>query len=174
MIHAVFAIAAFFWLCLGIIAIFSQVKKVRVSLHQIKGTLNHINARITTVRRARVIEFWSFTGGQFRKVRNMNLQQGENAALVLAIKDAGGNAAHVQDDKVEWSVSDSSLGDLQIAPDFMSALFVPNGTVGSCQVQAMGDADLGEGVKSIMGFVDINVLSGEAVVMELSATAVPK
>jgi hypothetical protein len=142
-------------------------------LSQINNNLNLIELYLRPEGVAQRIEFYTIINGQEVRVQEMFLQQGQNAALKLAIKDIGGNPAKVQDDKVEWAMSDDTLGVLEIAEGGMSALFKPNGKVGALKIQAKGDADLGEGVKEIVGEIDIEVLGGEAVVMELSAEAVP-
>lgn len=105
----------------------------------------------------------------------MKLQLGFDAQLtVTGIKDAAGNPATVDGDKLDWAVAgDLSLGDLVVAEDGKSALFKRNGKVGVCKVQVSGDADLGPDVKLIVGEVDIECLGGEAVVFELDAQAVP-
>ncbi len=137
-------------------------------------TLNQIELYLRPEGVAYRIEFYSIINGRETRVEKMNLQQGEKAKLTLKIADKGGNPAKVQDDKVAWSVSDESLGALNVAADGMSAEYVPNGKAGTLTIQAKGDADLGEGVKEIMGEIQIDVLSGEAVVFELSAEAAPQ
>lgn len=106
---------------------------------------------------------------------NMNLLLGENAKVeILGIKDAAGNDAKIEGDKVTWSVSgDQDLGELQVSEDTKSVLFVRNGKPGTCSVEARGDADLTEGVKEIVGVVELVCLGGEAVKFEMNATAVP-
>jgi len=104
----------------------------------------------------------------------MKLQLSENAQLtVTGIKDAGGNDALVDGD-LKWAVAgDLGLGDLQVATDTRSALFVRNGKVGVCKVQVTADADLTAGEKLIMAEAELECLGGEAVVIELNASAVP-
>ncbi len=105
----------------------------------------------------------------------MKLQLTESAEIkVKAIKDAAGNAASVEGDKLDWSVKgDLALGELVVAEDGMSAVFKRNGAVGIVIVQVSGDADLGPDVKTIVGEVEIECLGGEAVVFELEANAIP-
>ncbi len=143
-------------------------------LTEISDSLNLIESYLRPEGMAQRIEFYAIINGLETKVNKMNLQQGEKAKLALKIKDKGGNPAKVQDDKVAWSVSDESLGTLNVAADGMSAEYIPNGKTGSLVIQAKGDADLGEGVKEIMGEVTLDILSGEAVVFELSAEAAPQ
>ncbi len=120
-------------------------------------------------------EYFKITNAGRVKADNMKLQLNENAEIkVLAIKDAGGNPAKVDGDKLDWAVAgDLTLGTLVAADDGMSAVFTRNGKVGSCTVQVSGDADLGPDVKTIIGEVAVDCLGGEAVSFDLEANAVP-
>ena len=109
--------------------------------------------------------------GQIIGVGNMaNLKLGQTAKIsVKAIKDAEGNPAQVEGNKLNWGVSgDQSLGTLTPSEDGMSAEFVrAAGTVGTCTVEVSGDADLGPDVKTIIGTAELVCLGGEAVTFEL-------
>lgn len=115
------------------------------------------------------IEFYEVINGQHKKVDHMFLPADKK--LVLAIKpvDKFGNAA-VVDGVPQWSVTDASLGDLKASDDGMSAEFVPNGKAGKFDVQVSADADLGEGVTPVLGTLDVEVLAGQAVSVELSGS----
>jgi hypothetical protein len=86
----------------------------------------------------------------------------------IEIKDKFNNAAKV-DGLPQWAVTSPELCALKVSADGMSAMLKPVGVVGSFKVQVKADADLGEGVKEIMGELDIELLAGEAVVVGLSA-----
>ena len=79
-----------------------------------------------------------------------------------------GNAARV-DGAPAWAVTDESAAKLEVAEDGMSAVLTPTGVAATFQVQVKADADLGEGVKELLGSLDVEVLSGEAVSLEISA-----
>lgn len=151
-------------------------KQIEV-LERIEDILKRIEFIVMPANKASVIELAKFkiNNGQEEGWTDMNLQIGENARVaVTAIKDAAGNAARVEGDVLVWSISgDQNVGSLEVAPDMMSALFVRSGAVGTCKVEVKGDADLGAGVKEIVGEVEIVCLGGEAVVFELSAQAEP-
>lgn len=106
----------------------------------------------------------------------MNLLLNEDADIsVKGIKDAAGNDAAVEGDKLSWSVAGAQdLGELTVADDGKSAKFVRNGKVGTCQVEVRGDADLGPDEKIIIGSVELVCLGGQAERFELEAVAVPK
>lgn len=115
------------------------------------------------------------SNGEEIQGEDMNLLLGQNARIaVTGIKDAAGNDARVEGDALSWTVSgQQGLGELQVADDGRSATFVRNGAVGTCQVEVSGDADLTEGVRTIVGVEELVCLGGEAVVIELSSEVAP-
>lgn len=86
--------------------------------------------------------------------------------LRLAFKDAEGNPATIDGVPV-WNPIDPALGTLTPAADGLTAEFNP-GSPSSGQISVTCDADLGEGVKEITGLLDVVVLPGEAVTVEIS------
>ena len=56
--------------------------------------------------------------------------------------------------------------------DNLSAEVVPGSTLGTCQINVTADADLGSGVKTISGVLDVQVVAGQAVGFEIT-TAPP-
>jgi hypothetical protein len=142
-------------------------------LTEILKTLNRLERHSRPAKLAKAIELLTLIDGRWVEVKNMILKSGEKAILKLRILDAGGNPARVDGDKVSWSLSDPAIGDLKVAEDFMSAEFYQNGAVGKTMVQCKADADLGEGVKELVAEMELETLSGEAVVMELAAEVAP-
>lgn len=114
------------------------------------------------------VEFYITEGGERRKVTKMNLKITQKLPLSIEIKDKFGNPAQV-DGAPKWSVTAPELADLEVAEDGMSAKLAPKGTIGSLTVQVSADADLGEGVKAIIGELPVNLLPGEASVIAISA-----
>lgn len=98
----------------------------------------------------------------------MNVKVTQKLPLSITISDAKGNAAQV-DGVPAWSLTDPALGDLTVAADGMSAELAPKGPTGSCQVQVSADADLGAGVVSILGGLDVDFLPGDAVSISIAA-----
>ena len=103
-----------------------------------------------------------------RKVETMNLKVTQNLPVSIQIKDKFGNAAAV-DGVPSWSSTDTSLCDIEAAQDGMSALVKPKGPLGSCGIQVSADADLGEGVKSILGELEVTFLPGDAETISVAA-----
>lgn len=61
-----------------------------------------------------------------------------------------------------WSVSDPSVLDLQVSDDGLTAVAVTRGPLGTCQINVSGDADLGDGIRTINGVLDVTVVASEA------------
>lgn len=146
----------------GVLSVF--VYWLHVRLTQLEAMCEKVKPGLL----ASAIKFYTTINGQKIGVTKMFLKVSEQLPLSIAIKDKFGNAAKVDGAPV-WALTDPSLGTLTAADDGMSALFVPSGTVGAFKVQVSADADLGEGVKSIVGELDVELLPGEAVSVEISA-----
>jgi hypothetical protein len=86
--------------------------------------------------------------------------------------DAKGNKAIV--DSVTWSSSNGLVLTTQDAGDQTICTLTPQGEVGSCQVTADADADLGEGVRHLLTLFDITLVGGEAVAGTIVVTADPQ
>lgn len=81
--------------------------------------------------------------------------------------DVHGHAARV-DGVPSWNVSDPSVGTITVSVDGLSAEFVATAP-GMAQVSVQADADLGSGVRTIAGTLDIQVEPGEAVGLTITA-----
>jgi hypothetical protein len=88
--------------------------------------------------------------------------------VTVAFQTAAGNPASV-DGAPTWSTSDDTILTVTAAADGMSALVVTTGTLGNAQVSVQADADLGTGVRTISGTLDVEVHAAEAVAANLSA-----
>jgi len=101
---------------------------------------------------------------------NMRLVLTDIQQVVLDIKPvtAAGNPAPV-DGTPTWDLSDQTLGTLNVAADGLSATFVTSGKLGSAQINVTADADMGEGVKTISGMLEFEVVASEAASLGISA-----
>lgn len=89
--------------------------------------------------------------------------------VVLRITDRVGHPARVDGVPV-WSLQPDTTADLVVAADGMSATVrardaLDEGAVLSVTV----DADIGEGIEPLIGFITVVVASGEASIIELNA-----
>jgi hypothetical protein len=169
----------FIFLCLVILYAISVVKlteRMRKLERTILFTTRHQNYliykvldKLTPVDAVRV-EFFTIIDGEKRKVSKMFLKVTQKLPLFVAFTDSKGNVASV-DGMPSWAVSDEALATLEVGADGLSAVVVPVGALGSFKVQVKADADLGEGVKEIIGEMDIDLMGGEAVAVNISAGA---
>lgn len=136
----------------------------------LKDLTKWFNSYLASLTRADSIEFYnkSLTGRKIKLGGPMFLKVSDSLPLSIEIKDKFGNMAKV-DGAPAWAVTDASLATVEVAADGLSAVLKPVGAVGSFKVQVSADADLGEGVKAILGELDIELLSGEAVAVALVA-----
>lgn len=87
--------------------------------------------------------------------------------------DAKGNPAQVEGAPV-WTSSAQSIVMVTPAADGLSADITPTGTLGTAQVNVTADADLGAGVTSITGILDVQTVAGQAVSLKINTgEAVP-
>lgn len=104
-----------------------------------------------------------------KEVTMLLLTIDQKVALRIQPVDRLGNPARV-DGLPHWALSDMSIGTLEVAADGMSAVFVTS-ALGVTQVNVSADADLGTGVRTIAGTLDVQVESGEAVSLTVLANA---
>jgi len=77
--------------------------------------------------------------------------------------DSKGNPAAI-DGLANWTSSNPAIASVQnVSADSLSADIVPGATLGSCQINVTADADLGSGVATISGVLDVQVAAGQAV-----------
>lgn len=99
-----------------------------------------------------------------------NLKVSQKLPFSIAIKDKGGNPALVDGAPV-WSLTDPSLGSFEVAADGMTALLSATGPLGSCMVQVLADADLGDGQQDLLGEYPVDFVAGDAATIAISAGA---
>lgn len=101
------------------------------------------------------------------------LQAGKLIDVQISYVDKFQNPATV-DGVVAWESSDPKVT-VEVAPtdDTMCAISAP-GAIGTAQVKATADADLGEGVRQIITLFDIEVVGGEAVAGAISVIGDPQ
>lgn len=92
----------------------------------------------------------------------------QQVALSIQPVSQAGNPAPV-DGIPTWDVSNPAVGTLTVAPDGMSAMFVTSGSLGDTQVSVSADADLGAGITTITGTLDISVLASQATTLGINA-----
>ena len=96
------------------------------------------------------------------------LTDSQQVSLGIAVTDKKGNPASIDGAPV-WASSDSSVATVEPSADGMTAVAKAVGPLGTAQISVTADADLGEGVKSIVGTLDVQVVGGQAVAIGLNA-----
>jgi hypothetical protein len=103
--------------------------------------------------------------------------KGEGMALTLtavqqvkvsvSAVDAKGNPAEVED--VAFSSSDESVLTVTAEADDPTQGLAVAVAIGTAQVKVTADADIGEGVKTLTGLLDVEVVAAEAVSLSVAA-----
>lgn len=94
----------------------------------------------------------------------------QQVALAVAFATPAGNPARV-DGIPTWVSSDPTVVAVEVAPDGLSATAVAQGPLGTAQISATADADLGDGIRPVTGVLDIEVRAAEAVSALVTAGA---
>lgn len=111
--------------------------------------------------------FSVMTGGILIKdIRMLVLPVDHKVPASIQPVDAKGNPAAVEGAPV-WSSSADTIVTVTAASDGMSAEIVPVGPLGTAQINVSADADLGSGVKAIVGVLDVQTAAGEAVSLQI-------
>lgn len=99
----------------------------------------------------------------------MTITDTQKFSATIAPVDAKGNPAQVEAGSVIWSGPDF----LTVTPsaDGMSADVVAKGPLGSGQVSVSADADLGAGVVTITGTLQVDVIAGQATSFTINTSA---
>jgi hypothetical protein len=92
----------------------------------------------------------------------------QKVGLSIAPVDAKGNPAPV-DGVPTWGTSDASILTVTPAADGMSAEALAVGPVGTAQVNVSADADLGTGITTITGTLDVQVTASQATALDITA-----
>lgn len=135
---------------------------------QMSKNLSRILDLLVPTVKASAIEFYVTISGQRRKVVQMFIKTSEQLPLSISIVDMFGNPAKVDGAPV-WALTDVDAATVEVAEDGMSAVVKPTGKAASLKVQVSADADLGEGVKTLLGELDLDIVSGEAVSISIVA-----
>ena len=141
---------------------------------QLGGTLNVITEPEEAGYCLVTIRYDNFTitarGGEMAYA----LPAGKQVTVQVAYVDAAGNPAKVDGD-VTWDSSNDTLVDVAVDAADSTLAIVRSGTgLGTAQVNANADADLGEGIRTLVTTMDVTVVAGEAVAGTISPVGEPE
>jgi hypothetical protein len=99
----------------------------------------------------------------------LTLTATQQCDLTLEVTDSKGNPATVDGVPV-WSSADETRVSVEAAADGMSATIVAEGpaTTQPVQISVTTDADLGEGIKPLVGLLDVTIVGAEATVIAIT------
>ena len=114
---------------------------------------------------------WSinYRGVTTEYVTMLALPNDQQCTATIAPVDAKGNPAQVQGAPT-WTSSSETVATVTAADDGLSAV-IKGVDVGTCQINVQADADLGEGVSEITGVLDVTVVGGTAVGLDITTGA---
>lgn len=137
-----------------LIAILNEEKKQTELLSQLVA--------LATPPPAARIKFRVELNGKIIKGDHIKMTNSQQATATIQIVDKLGQPAPVDGIPV-WATSDATIVTVTPAADGMSAVVATVGPLGSAKVSVTADADLGTGVSSIFGSLDVTVTQGQAV-----------
>ena len=123
---------------------------LQIDLNKLKP---EILGRFTTT-----VDSVTFTGENMAE----NLQVGHYATVSVQWVDQQGRPAKV-DGLTTWATTDATVLSCAVSTGNPLIANCQAIAIGTAQVQATADADLGEGVKTITSTIDVSVIQGEAV-----------
>jgi hypothetical protein len=91
----------------------------------------------------------------------------QKVGVTIQPVDARGNPAPVEN--VVWATSNEAIAALDVAEGGLSAVVKAVGALGSVQVTVTADAKIGEGEVLVQGVLDIEVIAGQAVTVQIVA-----
>lgn len=100
----------------------------------------------------------------------VTIKDTEKISVEIIVTDAKGNPAKVDGTPI-WNVSDPAGLSFLPSDDGFACDISAVGPLGNFQATVEVDADMGLGVKSLIGVLDIEVVAGEAVAVSFSVSA---
>jgi len=102
------------------------------------------------------------------EVIQMFLSAGQTVNAFINPVDAFGNPAKVE--SVEWFSSDTSIVEVHADESGLKCDIVSLGHIGNVQISVKADADLGEGIAPLLGTLDIEIVAGQAISLQINVT----
>lgn len=157
--HILFVL--FLFTVVQLILQFRILRKIRA----IKFIILDLKAALQTSVSAASMELYTIIDGQITKVDKMNLKVTQKVPLIVVAKDKKGNVVGL-DGAPEFKSSDESLGVIEKGDDG-TVYLNPVGPLGALTVSVDADGDLGEGVKPLHFEGAVNLIAGDAEVLDL-------
>ena len=102
-----------------------------------------------------------------------NLPDGMEVGVAVTYVDADGNPATI-DGQVTWVSSNDQIATVSsTGPQAATIAAARGGTLGTAQITASADADLGSGTRELLTTFDVTIIAGEAVAGTITPTGAP-
>jgi len=105
-----------------------------------------------------------------RVIMAFTMSSSQQTDVSVVFLDKAGNPAQV-DGVPEWMVDNPNVLAINPGIDGLSCRVAAVGPLGLAKVTLTADADLGEGVTAVVGFLDIEITAGQAATVQLNPTA---
>lgn len=148
----------------------SQAQDVAIQ-NQMNLKLDQILKLITPGPAVRLIFTAYLDGETLYGVTKMNITDTQEVALSITPVDKKGNPAQLDGPPV-WASSNTEVVTVTAAADGLSAVATAVGPLGTATISVKADGDLGAGVNTISGTLDITVVGSGAVTLKIVAGAV--
>jgi len=115
---------------------------------------------------------WSITynGVTTKNIMSLVLANDHKVTASIMPVDSKGNPAAI-DGLASWTSSATDIVTVQnVSADSLSAEVVPGSALGTAQINVTADADLGSGITTINGILDVQVVAGQAVGFTISTS----
>ena len=115
---------------------------------------------------------WSITynGVTTKNIMSLVLANNHKVTASITPVDSKGNPAAI-DGLASWTSSATDIVTVQnVSADSLSAEVVPGSALGTAQINVTADADLGSGITTINGILDVQVVAGQAVGFTISTS----
>lgn len=151
-------------------ALTTQIVLVRQELSEIKDEIAKISAALPPLPAIRFIFSGQIEGQEKQEnIMSLLMTDVQKSTLSIAPVDAKGNPAPVEAGSVAWSAADNTLVTLTPSADGLSCDCAAAGPLGTTQVNVQADADLGAGVTTIAGTLDVQIAASQAVSLNIAS-----
>lgn len=154
---------------------FNMLLSIRKTLGEIQAqqaidsqAIQEIKAQVVPGPAVKILFIADLEGQITIGVTQMNMTDTQQVGLTIQPVDAKGNPAQVDGAPV-WASSNTEVVSITAAPDGMSATAVAVGPLGTATISVKADADLGAGVTTIAGTLDITITGGVATTVTITA-----
>lgn len=96
----------------------------------------------------------------------LELKDSDKVTLTISPKDAKGKPAKLDGIPV-WTVDAANVAGMVVSADGLS-VEINAGDPGTARVAVSADGDMGPGVTTLAGFIDISVIPGAAVTIDIT------